>query len=136
MFAEFNTDNWPVLSVDLVETPNDYSFNLYLETLNYYLDNPQSFKLSINFLTLKSLPVKYVHRMVKFNKENKIKMKNKIMETMIICPKKYVKLINLGLGLIKPSNPVKISDAIGSDVYNSFFEDKIVSKSSVIINYE
>lgn len=136
MFAEFNTDNWPVLSVDLVDTPNDYSFNLYLETLNYYLDNPQTFKLSINFLNLKSLPVKYVHRMVKFNKENKIKMKNKIMETMIICPKKYVKLINLGLGLIKPSNPVKISDAVGSDVYNSFFEEKIVSKSSVIINYE
>jgi len=136
MFAEFNTDNWPILCVDLIDTPNEYTFNLYLETLDYYLNNPQQFKFVINFLNLKSLPVKYVHRMVKFNKENKIRMKNKIKETMIICPKKYVKLINLGLGLIKPSNPVRISDSVTSDTYNSFYQDEIEPKNSVIINYE
>ena len=50
MFATFNTEKWPILSVDLIDTPNDYTFNLYLETLNFYLNNPQPFKFVINFL--------------------------------------------------------------------------------------
>lgn len=135
MFAEFNIENWPILSVNLIDTPNDYTFDLYLETLTYYLNNPNTFKFVINFLNLQSLPIKYVHKMVKFNKKNKIVMKNKIQETMIICPRKYIGLINLGLSLIKPSNPVRLSDSVDSDVYNKFYEKEIIQKNSVIINY-
>jgi len=136
MFATFNTENWPILSVDLIDTPTDYTFNLYLETLNFYLNNPHPFKFVVNFLNLKSLPIKYVHGMVKFNRENKIIMKNKITETMIICSRNYAKLINLGLSLIKPSNPVKISDSVTSDIYNKFYEHKIVQTNNIVINYE
>ena len=128
MIADFNTDHWPIVYVKFNNNElNDESFEEYKK---YYLNllikckkESSMMYIIFNLDNTKSLPLNYIIKQIKFNKEIEKFNKEYIKLASIMCKNKAFKnILNMYFSMSKQAAPFKIFRCFNK--MNLYFNEK------------
>lgn len=149
MIENFNLEDWPIVYFKSENNENNVDNDNFEQYKEFYLNllikckrNKEKMIIICDLMNIKStnnnVPMKYIMKHVKFNKEMYKFNKEYVKGVCILCNNKNIKnILNIYFGMVKPATIIKVfrsyekANIFIQDVLKTNFDVNIYNKTNI-----